>query len=497
MNVGTTAMKQTPGDGRQHFSTTIARALNAFPGSTARVAPPNLGDLYAAGATNRREVRNPVIAIPGILGSRLVAPETGRIIWGAFGGEYADPSSAAGARLMALPMEEGVPLRDLGRDVRVDGALDRVRLKVFGLPVTLRAYAQMLCGLGAGGYRDEQLGHAGVYGESDEPYTCFQFAYDWRRDIVENATRLHEFILEKQAYVQHENEKRYGSTSEVRFDILAYSMGGLLTRYYLRYGAGDLPTDGSLPKTTWEGARFVERAILVGTPNAGSMEALSTLVKGQRFSPFHAKYQPALMGTMPSIYQLLPRSRHGAIIDAAESQPIDDLLSPELWEQMGWGLAAPGQDAVLRLLLPGASSARERRRIALDHQRKCLHRARHVQGALDAPGERTESVDLCLFAGAGVPTPATAAVNRANGSLKVTAHGPGDGTVLRSSALLDERVGKGWTLRLDSPVDWSYVNFLYVDHLKLTKVQAFTDNVLYLLLDDPRVRCRVGARGGT
>src|SRR5436309_7239430 len=32
-------------------------------------------------------------------------------------------------------------------------------------------------------------------------------------------------------------------------------MGGLLTRCYLRYGGQDLPADGSLPATTWEGAR--------------------------------------------------------------------------------------------------------------------------------------------------------------------------------------------------------------------------------------------------
>ena len=39
---------------------------------------------------------------------------------------------------------------------------------------------------------------------------------------------------------------------------------------------------------------------------------------------------------------------------------------------------------------------------------------------------------------------------------------------------------------LDSPVDWTQITFLYTDHLGLTRDPAFTDNVLYLLLEDPR-----------
>ena len=65
---------------------------------------------------------------------------------------------------------------------------------------------------------------------------------------MENARRLHEFILEKRAYVIAELKRRHGiDRPDLKFDIVAHSMGGLLTRYYLRYGAADLPTDGSTP----------------------------------------------------------------------------------------------------------------------------------------------------------------------------------------------------------------------------------------------------------
>ena len=69
--------------------------------------------------------------------------------------------------------------------------------------------------------------------------------------------------------------------------------------------------------------------------------------------------------------------------------------------------------------------------------------------------------------------------------MRVTDRAPGDGTVLRSSALLDERVGGTWMPHLVTPIDWSRVTFLFTDHLGLTKDPAFADNVLYMLLEEP------------
>jgi hypothetical protein len=53
---------------------------------------------------------------------------------------------------------------------------------------------------------------------------------------------------------------------------------------------------------------------------------------------------------------------------------------------------------------------------------------------------------------------------------------------------MDERYTEGakWSPRLVTPIKWSSVNFLFTDHLGLTKDPAFTDNVLYLLLEAPR-----------
>ena len=75
-------------------------------------------------------------------------------------------------------------------------------------------------------------------------------------------------------------------------------------------------------------------------------------------------------------------------------------------------------------------------------------------------------------------------VDTTTGKFEVSKYSPGDGTVTRASALMDERVGGYWTPVLESPIKWSNVMFLFTDHLGLTKSPAFSDNVLYILLEE-------------
>ena len=74
---------------------------------------PQLGTLYNRAIQHRDPYRNPVIVIPGILGSKLVDPASGKLVWGAFGGSSIKPTTANGARLMSLPMQEGLTLSQL------------------------------------------------------------------------------------------------------------------------------------------------------------------------------------------------------------------------------------------------------------------------------------------------------------------------------------------------------------------------------------------------
>ena len=454
-------------------------------GCAATTRRPDLRELYNRSAQTHGMERNPVIVIPGILGSKLLQGESEKVVWGAFGGGSANPQKPEGARLVALPMREGAALHELSDDVHPAGVLDRVKVKMFGIPLTLSAYVNILGALGVGGYRDEGLGLAKAIDYGEGHFTCFQFDYDWRRDLVENTRRFHRFLEEKRAYIQAEYAERYGvENHDVKFDVVAHSMGGLLARYYLRYGTADLPADGSTPDITWAGTDLLDRVILIGTPNGGSIETLIDLTKGRKFGPFLPRYPPAVLGTMPAVYQLLPRARHRAVVDAADpGRAIEDLMKPELWARMGWGLADPEQDKFLQMLLPDIPDAAGRRRVALDHLRKCLERAENLAAALDVPATLPEGFRLQLIAGDAVPTAAVATVDPNTGELDVIERQPGDGSVLRSSALMDERVGGEWSATLVTPIDWSYVTFLFTDHLGLTKDPAFTDNVLFILLE--------------
>ncbi|MGE0481405.1 MAG: esterase/lipase family protein [Phycisphaerae bacterium] len=544
-------------------------AATLLSGCRTSLPAPNLGNIYDRAAKVDDAHRNPVIVIPGILGSRLLETGSQRVAWGAFSGDYANPQTADGARLLALPLTteqtrgdaqgsalarslrargsaaSGVALAELRDDVVPAGVLDRTRIDLLGLPIELQAYSRILATLGVGGYRDELLGRAGAVDYGPLHYTCFQFAYDWRRDNVENARRLGEFIREKSEYIR-DIRRKLGQDADapVKFDIVAHSMGGLVARYYLMYGDAEpsndarsgsagaatdgaptdsAPTDGASslltssahapsvgdtraigapaganagastrrtsrpPAPTWPGAAHVERAIFIGTPNAGSLNSLVSLVDGVNFGPLLPNYPAAVLGTMPSIYQLLPRTRHGVLVDATGARMDADLLNAATWERFGWGLAARDAEtgALLRTLLPDARDDAERRAIALAHLRACLSRARQFQSALDQPATPPAGLSLYLFAGDAVRTRAVGAVD-GRGRLRVAEWGPGDGTVLRQSALCDERTDATWTPGVQSPIAWRRAQFLSTNHLGLTFDPAFSDNVLYLLLEDRR-----------
>lgn len=456
----------------------LAGLATAFTAACSKpAASPDLGAIYNDAAQMIGDDRNPVIVLPGILGSKLEHPSTETPVWGAFIHGSADADTAAGARLVALPMAEGVPLRDLRDDVVPTDVLDTLEVDiVFIRGVEFGAYIDILRTLAAGKYRDETLGESGAVDYGGLHYTCFQHAYDWRRDVAEQAAALHEVVLEA-----IENRQTPG-----KVDIVAHSMGGMVVRYYLRYGPDPLPEDGSLPELDWEGARYVQDAVLVGTPSGGSVLSLKQLVEGINFvSLITPTYRPAVLGTMPAIYQLLPRARHARVVDASTGDAID-ILDPDVWIANDWGLADPAQDAILQQLLPDVGESAERRRIALDHLRKSLQRAEQLHRALDEPTTPPTGTEIHLVAGDARGTPDVLTWDAANGRLRTTSWAPGDNTVTRGSALMDERIGGTYQPRLRSPMHLESVQFLTSDHLGLTKDPLFANFVLYTLLERPR-----------
>ena len=445
----------------------------------------DLGDIYNDLAQLPDTERNPVIVIPGILGSRLVDNQTGEVVWGEMGPAGVSPLKTHSLTELALPMQSGVPLHQLHDQVGQDGPLDQITFRVAGIPVKVNAYAQVLATLGVGGYRDQHFRGTSRLNEvtySNDHFTCFQFAYDWRRDISESAALLAQYIEEKDAYTRQQYLERYGiENPNIKFDIVAHSMGGLVARYYLRYGNQPLPEDGSLPELTWEGAKRVGRVFLVGTPNRGSTQAVKEIKDGLRLAPPMPKFPPAVIGTMPAAYQLFPRSEDLPLV-YQDGCCGPDILSPQTWQQLGWGLADKRQDHVLARLMPNCS-VDQRRRIALDHQAKCLARARQFHQALDVPAPLPDGLEMHLYAGDAKETLHQLQVNSLNGRVAQEIKTPGDGTVTRTSAVAERKVdGMNLPARM---IQWTDETFLSTDHLGLTRDRTFVDNVLNQLLATP------------
>jgi hypothetical protein len=185
----------------------------------------------------------------------------------------------------------------------------------------------------------------------------------------------------------------------------------------------------------------------------------------------------------------LPRPRHKTIVwKDSPDEEMQGFYDPALWERYNWGLASRNETDLefLRNVLPGLQSDESRRQVALALQGTILERIKKFHESMDVAALTPQGLELYLVAGDAEETAQKIVVDRADGSYEIIERGPGDGTVLRSSALNDERVGGDWQPELVSPIDWTNVMFLFADHLGLTQDEAFADNVLYWLLEEPR-----------
>ena len=441
-----------------------------------RSAAPELGRIYNAAAQQSHVDRNPIIVIPGILGSKLVEQSNGNVVWGTFGSGAVSHRSPDGRRSLALPMSATGWPRD---GVRPNGVLDELQI-AWGFNFRFKAYSQMLAAFGVGGYSDSAYGLDSIdYGE--EHFTCFQFAYDWRRSNAENAALLGKFIEEKRQYVAKERKRLYGSTKPVKFDLCAHSMGGLVARYYLMYGGRPLNSTGDM-QVTWAGARHVDKLIVVGTPNGGSVYPFKDLAEGFKLSPILPTFQPAVIGTMPSTYELLPPGQDGPLIDE-HSDPIDYYDVAE-WEHRNWGLLDPKQDGVLAELMPDVADASERRRRARGHLDKLLRNARAFHRAMSCACRPPDNLELHAFIGDSVMTGSRVQVD-AGGGMEIIDLIAGDGSVTRQSVLRDLRRPDEMAQRMKSPIPWTGTHFVFSNHVQMTADPAFVDNVLHLLLERP------------
>lgn len=475
----------------QHRFSFILLALPFFLAACASgPKDPDLFLTYNKVAASQTPYRNPVIIIPGVLGSKLKSIETDQPVWGAFTSGAADPQTADGLRLITAPYVYPDGSKTSWNNIVPDGALEEVRVQLFGIPLKIKAYAQIIEAIATGGYREKQLGSANNALYDDEHYTAFQFDYDWRLSNAENAVKLFHFIEDVRAKTAKVYETRFDiPDADIKVDIVAHSMGGLIARYMLRYGEQGLPEDGSDPILDWSGSLGVERIIIVGTPNAGSINALEELVKGKNFGwPFLPYYNQAVLGSFASLYQLMPRDRHNPVVDM-KGNPIGSIYDISTWERYQWGLLNPKMDKTYARLFPEIETVEERRSIARHTLETYLEEARRFTEALDRPAGAPSRLLFDLVLGDVDETTRKVAYDEKKKSFVTLETTPGDGVVARYSALMDEREDgdtERWTPRLRSPIAFDNVMILPYDHIGLTQSKVFIDNMLYWLLMEPR-----------
>ena len=138
--------------------------------------------------------RNPVIVVHGFLGSHLKDKKTGKDVWGSFTGLDAIRGyTHKELQELSLPMEKGKTLSELKDNIVPSEFLKTFDINLFGLHFQRDAYDKLIDVLAEAGYsrKDKPLP------ENKNFHSLFTFSYDWRRDLPENALKLHEFILEK------------------------------------------------------------------------------------------------------------------------------------------------------------------------------------------------------------------------------------------------------------------------------------------------------------
>lgn len=306
--------------------------------------------------------KNPVILIPGLSGSELRQKETNERVWfRTFKSKSED---------LRLPITAD-PIKSRDRLVATD-VLRTVKIGIF--PIT-DVYGGFIKAMESrGGYHEESWDQPSEDGFEDSLYV---YPYDWRLDNVTNARLLIRKIEALKAKL---------NKPALKFDIIAHSMGGLISRYAAMYGDMDLPAGTRKFVVTWAGAKHFDKVVLLGTPNEGATLALRDLTEGFSLGglridlPFVQDMSKFTLFTLPSGYQLLPApGTLKAFDDHFEPIKIDQ-FDPKAWTKYGWNTIDDPDFA-------GKFNAAERR-AAPQFFAASLSRARKFHEALEsAPGK--------------------------------------------------------------------------------------------------------------
>jgi pimeloyl-ACP methyl ester carboxylesterase len=435
-----------------------------------------------------------VIVIPGTLGSQLINSRTGEVEW---------PSILRDDREdFSLPIS---PNLSANRDDLVAGKIvDTLRLG--RLVPEVYVYRDLIDALGRyGGYREGDWDNPPANGDSD---TYYVFPYDWRRDNVENAR-----ILVTRVERLKERLKR----PDLRFSVIAHSMGGLIARYAAMYGAADLPPDDIALRPTWAGAQHIAKIVMLGVPNEGSADAFATMLYGysiteglRRRVPLLNKLTAGDAITSPALFQLLPHRASTRFLNE-DLQVIQlDLYDPKVWREYGWAVVNDPEFRQKYAKRKSVTSEEEREAALREldaYFEAVLKRAKRFHEALDTPLENDPPVTLLAVGGDCEETLDAPVVLKNKDGRWVTLirprelrsggkkrfskrqvteamYAPGDGRVTRRSLLGANLTANSTSNGFRSPVTLSYAVFGCDLHGQLQRNKTMQDNTLTALVTE-------------
>lgn len=327
--------------------------------------------------------RDPVVLLPGLTGTVLGDPDTGRIAWGK-GNRLLWPRD--GGYGAALPIAEEGFVGD-----RLEALAPLQYLRLLGL-YRFDVYEPVTRLMEANGYRVGDLRRP----RPDD--TFFFFVYDWRRDAVELAHQLLDEL---------ESLRRARGEETLRVNLVAQSGAARIARYLVRFGGANLEEaeagGGGLPSEI-----AVERLVFVGAPHGGAVRTLKLLQRGRRYLPLGRLFRPEVFLTFPGLIQDLPAPGEDALVDAAGEPLPADLYDPATWRRFGWGFHDP--EVARRVAAQGAREVFGDERAQKRHMAQQLARARRLHELLARNPRAALDTDYYAIQSGHEATPSRAVV---------------------------------------------------------------------------------------
>ena len=245
-------------------------------------------------------IRSATILVPGYYGTRLTRVSDGTLIW------ISLTQALFGDVPLTLPIP-GLGLHD-AISLEPDGILEHI--PIVPLMYSVDGYGSMRATLQA-------------YGRGRE--AIVPFAYDWRDDVMVNVRKLAAVI----------QDLRITGTADIR--VVAHSMGGLVTAYYLRYGT----QDPEQAVETWEGAAHITGVALVGVPFKGTMIAFRNSQYGVTIGLNRTLLRQTAVASFPATYYLLPVMEADVLLTPTFAPITNAIRNGNHWSAHRWGLLKP------------------------------------------------------------------------------------------------------------------------------------------------------------